>query len=186
MNDTESKIVEVTIEMVSRYGVKRTSMASVAEEAGVSRQTLYAVFSNKDHLLAAAMRVVVSKILAELKEDWQDCTSVDQILTAYFKHAVYPPYEMLKKTPDLIDLIHGVGEENYKVARECDADKSKALAEQLQPFSAQLKKNNSDAASVGKFIVLTSNELKFSVSSRRELDNMLHTLKQAINAMLEK
>ena len=42
--------------MFSRYGVKRTSMVDLAQEAGVSRQTLYNVFRNKDDVLRALIR----------------------------------------------------------------------------------------------------------------------------------
>jgi len=167
MSETESKAVAAATELFSHYGFKRTSMAAVAEKAGLSRQTLYATFNNKDQLLAAAMSTLISKIIADMESDWQECTSVDQILTVYFKHAVYVPFELLKKAPDIIDLIHGVADETAKVACKSEDEKTRLLAKQLEPYSKHLDQVNSDVSSVAKFIVMTSNELKYAVTSRR-------------------
>jgi len=167
MSDTESKVVEVAVQMFSRYGVKRTSMASVAEAAGVSRQTLYAIFKSKDELLAAAMKSYIAKILLDLDRDWEQSTSPDEILTVYFKHAVYQPFEMLVLLPDLKDLLHGVGEATTKVACDSDVNKTKLLAKQLQPYKSRLSAVGSDPSAIAHFIVTTSNELKYSVNTRR-------------------
>jgi len=104
----------------------------------------------------------------------------------YFKHAVYVPFELLKKAPDIIDLIHGVADETAKVACKSEDEKTRLLAKQLEPYSKHLDQVNSDVSSVAKFIVMTSNELKYAVTSRRELDQLLQTLKLAIQAMLQK
>lgn len=186
MNESKLKVVGVAVELFARYGVKRTSMAEVAEQAGISRQTLYAQFSSKDKLLAAAMQSIIGQIYIELESEWEKCNSLDGILATYFKHAVYQPFEMLKKTPDLKDLIHGVGEETTKVAQKAEAEKTKLLAKQLEPFGSRLDAVSSDPTSVAHFVVTTTNELKYSVTSRRELDKLLKTLKLAIQAMLEK
>ena len=50
MNEREKKIIEAAVEVFHRYGVKRASMSDIADEAGVSRQTVYNAFSNKDEL----------------------------------------------------------------------------------------------------------------------------------------
>jgi len=186
MKDTKSRLVEAATNMFSRYGVKRTSMSAVADEAGVSRQTLYATFNNKDELLAAAMQSVCMEIHSALQRDWQQSTSVEEILTIYFKHAVYQPFEMMQKLPDLKDLLHGIGEQTAEVAKEVNAKKAGLLAAQLTPFSSQLETTDSDTASVAKFIVATTTELNYSASTRSELDELLKTLRLAIVAMLEK
>jgi len=186
MNETETKIVAAAVELFSRYGVKRTSMTQVAEQAGTSRQTLYALFNNKDKLLAAAMQAVVTEIFTELDREWQECHSLEDMLGVYFDQAVYRPFEMLKKTPDIKDLIHGIGAATSSVAKQTDAEKTKLLAEQLRLFGRQRDDTGGDPTSVARFIVATTNELKYSVSSRRELEKLLDTLKIAILAMLEK
>ena len=51
------------------------------------------------------MEATIAKIYVELERDWEYCTSVDQLIDVYFKHAVIAPFELLKKMPDLEDLI---------------------------------------------------------------------------------
>ena len=51
---TEERILNTTIRLVSRRGVRHLGMQEVSEAAGVSRATLYRYFPSKDHLLAAA------------------------------------------------------------------------------------------------------------------------------------
>lgn len=186
MSETKIKLVEAATNMFSRYGVKRTSMAAIADEAGVSRQTLYATFSSKEDLLASAMQSVIADIISALEKDWQQCNSLEEVLTTYFKHAVYQPFEIMKDLPDLKDLLHGIDEATTKVVKETKAEKTKILAKQLLPYKDQFEANGTNATSVANFIVTTTTELKYSATSRRELDNLLKTLKLAILAMLNK
>lgn len=184
MNNTELKLVAAASELFARYGVKRTSMGAVAESAGVSRQTLYSLFSTKDKLLSVAMQSFIDGILIDLEQDWKKCSSVEQVMDVYFKHSVYKPFEMLRKTPDIQDLIQGIGEQTRRVARKADTTKTKLLAQQLEPFGRGLKASDSDATAVASLIVATTRDLKSSVNSRRELDKLLQTLKKAVQALL--
>jgi len=175
--------VAAAADLFSRYGVKRTSMSSVAEAAGVSRQTLYALFENKDELIAAAMSAVIDEIVIDLVDDWQSCQSVDDIVTVYYKHSVYKPFEMLMKSPDLKDLLHGVGEHTTQIAKNAEKMKTKLLAEQFAVFQTELAKKGTSAEALANFIVRTTTELKFSAQTKKELDKLLETLRHAIEAL---
>lgn len=183
MSDHQEKLVEAAVRLFARYGVKKTSMALVAEEAGVSRQTLYSIFPSKDELLAAGMDSFVDQILANLTAEWPQCASIEDILDAYFRHAVYTPFQLLQKNPDLKDLLHGVGVHTQKVAVESDKRKARALAEQFAPFEAQLKAKGTNSKAIADLIVKTACELKFSVDRKKELETLLGTLRQAISAL---
>jgi AcrR family transcriptional regulator len=50
---TEDRILNATLGLLARRGVRRLGMQEVSEAAGVSRGTLYRYFPSKDHLLAA-------------------------------------------------------------------------------------------------------------------------------------
>jgi AcrR family transcriptional regulator len=41
LRDTQHKIVDAAVRCFERYGPQRTSMSDIAEEAGISRRTLY-------------------------------------------------------------------------------------------------------------------------------------------------
>jgi AcrR family transcriptional regulator len=50
---TEDRILNATLRLIARRGVRRLGMQEVSEAAGVSRGTLYRYFPSKDHLLGA-------------------------------------------------------------------------------------------------------------------------------------
>ena len=51
MDEKQVAIAEAAIRVISRYGVKRTTMQDIADEAGVVRQTLYNYYKKKDDVL---------------------------------------------------------------------------------------------------------------------------------------
>jgi len=185
MSDTRSTIIDAAIDLVSRHGVKRTSMADVAARSGVSRQTLYVNFPKKDDLLAAAMLHFVRQLQAAMSAEWTETTSLSDVLDIYMKHAVYAPFKLIRKQPEIIDLIHGVGEETRKVAQQIEKEKAELLANQLEPYRARLKAKGSDPLKVGRFIVKTTTELKSTVTSVSELETLIDTLKLAVEALIE-
>ena len=55
MTDTRTIIIEAATRTFAKHGARKTAMVDIAEAAGVSRQTLYALFGNKDDLVAATI-----------------------------------------------------------------------------------------------------------------------------------
>lgn len=49
--DDERKIMDAAVRCFARYGPQRTSMNDIAEEAGISRRTLYRVFDDRSTLV---------------------------------------------------------------------------------------------------------------------------------------
>lgn len=55
MTDTETLVLDATIEAVSQTGMRKTSMSDIAARAAVSRQTVYNLFGTKDDIFHAAI-----------------------------------------------------------------------------------------------------------------------------------
>jgi len=184
MKDNKSRLIEAAIKTFSQYGVKKTSMADIADCAGVSRQTVYVNFKNKDEMLAAAMNSVVNDIEDDLRVQWSNTDSIEDKLIAYFDVAVIGIYDRFQTLPDARDLILGVGMLSMCVAQDANKKKARILAEQLQPHAEQLKVAGTDPKSVAQFIVSTAGNMKYTVATRQELETLLHTLKQSVLAMI--
>jgi len=58
MNDRAVQISRAALAVFARYGLKRASMADVAEEAGLSRPAIYQYFRSKQDLVAACFDLV--------------------------------------------------------------------------------------------------------------------------------
>lgn len=56
LRDTQHKIVDAAFRCFERYGPQRTSMSDIAEEAGISRRTLYRVFDDRSSLIEEILR----------------------------------------------------------------------------------------------------------------------------------
>lgn len=185
MTDVRSRIVDAVFELVCRYGVKRTSMADVAAQAGVSRQTLYVSFAKKDDLLAEAMAHFGRQLQDAISEEWENSENLEDILDVYLVHAAYKPFKLLQQHPDIVDLINGVGEQTRKVANQLHRDKTKQLAKRLESYRLSLEAKDSDPQSVAQLFVTTTLELKLSAKSNAELRALTRTLKQAVIALIE-
>jgi len=54
-DDSRERILQGALRSIARHGLERSSMASVAREAGVARQTVYAYYSNREDVLRDAV-----------------------------------------------------------------------------------------------------------------------------------
>lgn len=64
MSDRRIQIIRAALAVFARYGLKRASMADVAQEAGLSRPALYQYFRGKDDLIAACFDQVADDGIA--------------------------------------------------------------------------------------------------------------------------
>ena len=56
MEERACKIAAAGYAVISQYGVRRATMNDIAEAAGVSRQTVYNIFPNREALLTGVVR----------------------------------------------------------------------------------------------------------------------------------
>ena len=54
-DDAKQNVIDAAIKCFKQYGPQRTSMADIAEEAGVSRKTLYRIFEDRPNLVEATL-----------------------------------------------------------------------------------------------------------------------------------
>lgn len=64
--DTETRILDATIEALARHGLTRLTLEDVAGLAGVSRQTVYRYFGNRDALISATILREEGQLIAKM------------------------------------------------------------------------------------------------------------------------
>ena len=183
MSDKETKIVEAAMEAISRYGIRRTTMSDIAEKAGISRQTLYTICSNKDEVLSKVIKFSANQTLTNIMAEWENDLTLAEVLDAYFEHAVITYYDMLQAMPDSNDLIADVGQINSEEIKHVENTKMEALALQLKPYAANLKSAGIDAKDLSEFIVRGSTNFKYAAEDRNHLDRLLGSLKASVLAL---
>ena len=121
MTTKDDDILQAAFRVFQRYGVKRSSMGDLAKEAGVSRQTVYNAFKNKDEILRAMIRQYSQKAVAELDAALPEMDSLGAQLDLVFDKIALTPYDMIAASPNAEDIIEGfdrVSQEELDVAHE--------------------------------------------------------------------
>jgi len=65
--EIRDRIIEGAEELFRTYGIKSVTMDSIANELGISKRTIYEVFSDKDDLLIAVLRRMAKKQKEQVK-----------------------------------------------------------------------------------------------------------------------
>lgn len=84
MGNLQTEILDAAMRIFARYGVKRTSMSDLCEEVGVSRQSLYNRFRNKDDILRGLIERYTDQALLEITQELQGLNRLDQQLDVIF------------------------------------------------------------------------------------------------------
>ncbi len=184
MTATKQKIIDAAIRTFVRYGARKTAMADIASEAGVSRQTLYDTFGGKSELIVASIRRITDNNLQAVRDNLVGRTSLSTQLDAYFEGTVIKSFELLQTSGDAEDLVSGHNQAGRKEI-ERSHDKHHALvAELLRPHSRALAASSLTPDQLAHFVVTVVMGLKYSAKSRDDLDALLVTLKAAVLALL--
>lgn len=100
--DISQRIIATAIRLFKKLGVRSVTMDQIANEAGVSKRTIYETFKDKTDLLAACLQVHEDEILAFHKQVIKDSQNV---IDAMFKVAEYHMASLESTNPlFLIDI----------------------------------------------------------------------------------
>ena len=137
-----SAILEAAIDQFSQRGVAATSMAHIAEAAGVSRPALYQYFADKDEIFASAFvglfEQLVDAALLALEEPGTTADRLDRFLQRYEGDL----FERMSASTHVDEIV---GAKNEQVAVAAAAVVSR-LDEGLEAFLASVSPGRSSAA----------------------------------------
>ena len=77
--EKQSELVDAATDLFIRDGYEASSMAKIAKQAGVTSNTIYWYFKDKDELLLAVLNQLLAKYYAQLPER-QDQTLAEQLI----------------------------------------------------------------------------------------------------------
>ncbi len=166
-----------------RFGIRRTTMNDIAEEAGLVRQTLYKVYSNKTDILCAAIRYQSDKNLAEIRAKWSTTTDLSDQLDAYFSHAILASFDIIRASPEAADMISGHNAAGRAELQRVQADKINALTEIFMPYAPALSRADLTPETCADYLQHASIGLRDTARSKRHLIFLLRTLREHIIAV---
>ena len=183
LSETEARIIEAAIGTFVRYGAKKTTMADIAEAAGVSRQTVYASFGDKDGIIVACIRHVSEASLAAIRARLGGCATLAEQLTVYFEETVVKSFEMLQEAGDPEDLISGHNQAGKAAIKEAHARQAALIAELLEPYADAIARTGQTPAQLARFVVTVAMDLKYGSEDRSRLDELLYSLRSSVIAL---
>lgn len=178
MTATEKHILDAAVRMFSRYGVKRTSMGDLAAEAGVSRQTLYNSFRNKDDVLRALIRSYTDEALGRIEAGLDRARDLGGQLDVIFDNMVVAGFELVSDMPNAQDLVDGFnasGQEEIAAS----AERFRAVIERVfAPREAALARARLTPSDLADFVQRSAKAAGRSARDRDHLARQLETLKR--------
>lgn len=182
METADFEILDAVIGVVSRYGIKRTTMDELARHAGVSRQTLYDRYGGKDAVMAAAIDLIAERLMDALREAFEEQPTLAGKIDAFYQIAVFPVFEALQAMPDAADFERGLGPRSTEASARGSVLKQDLLAEAIAPH---LSATPHDPKSVAVFFEQSLARAKMAVPTRAELENYTAVLKSAMLALAD-
>ena len=184
-SETEVRIIEAAIAAFVRYGPKKTAMADIAEAAGVSRQTVYSSFRDKDGIIVACVEYISESSLANLHKRLENTKTIEEQLTAYLEETVLRSFELLKEAGDPEDLISGHSIAGKAAIKASHARQAAVIEELLQPFAAAIAQAGQTPTELANYVVTVAMGLKYATEDRRELDKLMHALVTSVSAVVQ-
>lgn len=177
MTEREKNILDAAVRAFSRYGVKRTSMADLAEEAGVSRQTLYNAYRNKDDVLRALIRYYTDRAVRETEAALEGTCELGAQLDAVFDKMALSGFDIVQATPNARDIIEGFNATSQDEL-EVTAERFRVLLEKvLAPHEPALARAGLSAAELSGVLERSAKALSGAARDRDQLVRQLDTLK---------
>ena len=177
MNNKTVRIVESAIRLFSLYGVKRTGMSDIAAEAGISRQTLYGVFSNKAAVLQGTIRLLTDRAIDGIEAELREVSDLSDQLDVILRHIAVEPFELLHASPHAADIVAGVNEASQRELDEAAARNTQIIRRVLQTSKAEIASNGLKVDQLADFIQRTAAAAKYSATSKKHLLSLLAALK---------
>ena len=180
MDLDDASFLDSAMSVVARYGMKRTTMVDLARAVGVSRQTLYDKFGDKDGVMAAGIDHMAQGIARDLRAAFAEPSDLAGKLDAYFEVAVWPMYETMQAMPDAADFEKGMGPASMAASRKASELKQASLSDMLH---AELPPQTEPPETVAAFVEQSSSRAKMSDITREDLERFLAVLKASVVAL---
>lgn len=160
-----------------RYGVKRTGMNDIAKEAGISRQTLYKAFANKDAVLQATIRMLADKVILDIEAGLEKANGLGEQLDVIFRHIVIEHYDFLQSSPNAADIIAGVIVSSQTELEAGAQRNAEIIARVLAPFSSEIEQCDLTVDQYADFVQRSATAAKYNAKSRKHLLELLAALR---------
>ena len=134
LTDTETRIINAAIEVILKFGPRKTTMNDIAEAAGLTRQTVYVSFGGKDNVLAETVRFIGKRHMSQVSVAWEYCANLTEKLQAYARIVVLDAYDEMTGEDDPQVLVSNHNETGRAAYQEVCEQHAAMWAEATCPL----------------------------------------------------
>lgn len=185
MENRERTLLDAATQVFLRYGVKRTSMGDIAAEAGVSRQTLYNFYANKDEVLRGSIRMFGVTSIAAIDEALPQCGSVEDAVSLILDEMSVKPYAFLHASPNAEDLIEGYNEAGRDEMLANYLAFEARLATVFAPHDPHLQRRGLTAALLAEIVRRAAAAFKSQATDTAHLERLIKGLVASVAGLLD-
>lgn len=180
MTETQTRLLEAAVRTFVRYGVRKATMADIAQEASVSRPTLYASYRNKDEILSGCIRHMAAASLQRAQAAWDQAQTLDRKLDAYFENTIIPAFDLLQSSPASDDLISGHNQAGKAAILETRVNARNALMVMFEPYESRIEASGLSLSQFAHFVVISAQGMKYAAVDKDDLIDLLASLKASV------
>lgn len=180
MKNRDEHIIEAAIQLFLRYGVKRTGMNDIAAEAGISRQTLYKLFANKDAVLQATIRLLADRVVADIEAGLRKTDNLGEQLDVIFKHIAIEHFDLMHASPNAEDIVAGFNASSQEELEAGARRNIELISRILEPYTSEIERNGLSVAQLADFVQRTATSAKYNAHNRKHMLNLIAALKVAV------
>jgi AcrR family transcriptional regulator len=165
-NPTKQRIIDAAKRCMTRWGTQKSSMNDIAREAGVSRNTLYCHFTNRDEVISATMLQAGNDFANRLINHISNFSSSrDRVIEGTMfalTNMLDEPYLGLVNSPDLAAVV------NHALESTEGLQLVYAVTDKMLEHEPQLKKDIVEIAEIMTRLLLSLVLIKGPVA--RDID----------------
>ncbi len=161
--------------LFARYGVKRTSMGDIAREGGVSRQTLYNSFNNKDAVLRIHIQVYTEIVTVEIRVGLESMNALGPELDLVLKKMAVAGYSLIQASPNAEDVVEGIDASSRDALANAARSFSSVIADTLSSQETALTQSGLSSTGLADYVQRSAASIKYFSIYREHLLRQLVT-----------
>jgi AcrR family transcriptional regulator len=136
-SDKRKLILEAAFKVFLAYGFRRTTMADIAEAAGISRPALYLEFKNKADIYRAGFLAMLDRTFRSVDAALEGDAPLCQRLIAALEAGVVAPLRRLQQSPHGAELFEVKQEIAGDLGQDWNATLERSLGRALADAAAR-------------------------------------------------
>ncbi|WOO39802.1 helix-turn-helix domain-containing protein [Rubellicoccus peritrichatus] len=185
IDEKKSQVLSAALKMFSAYGFKRVTMNDIAEEAGMSRPSLYLMFSNKEDIFRGSIVNYAEKSLEQIRTGLPEKQGLEAKLSFALEVWIVQGYEMINKSPhagEFIDCTYGFARDVIELMY---ADFEKLVLEILEPEADRIEAHGMVSADFAHFIRVSAQGCKAAAQNVEDLRKLIAMLLKVVLATVK-